>query len=407
MRNSMSRREFLKNSALSAASAVFLGLNASSLGEKKQTKFKRIKKDEMHYRRLGRTNLMISEISLGGSPVPSEPVFKKAIEMGVNYVDTSSSYMKGNSERIIGKVLKGRRDKFYIASKFHPKPKISSKEMLIREVEGSLQRLNTDYLDILLIHGASKPSELSDEATLAAFEQLKRDGKIRFMGVSCHYDPVNVLTPLIQSGNYDMFMVAYNAYSGTKIKKGKVYEDYLKDSGLQGVLASAKEADVGVIAMKTMAGGNRQKLDKFKSDKTTIAQAKLKWVLQNDAVAGLVSEMTNFDILEENLAVSGVKMSALEQQKLYEYVKATWQDYCRMCGKCQQVCPADIPIPDIMRYTMYHNDYGKTIEAKRGYQRLLSTKTSAGCKDCAVCENVCPYQLPIRQRLHYAHQILA
>jgi len=384
----MNRREFIKDSAM-----VVLGIcmpfgNLDSQKREGDSALRRIRRGDMYYRRLGRTGLMISEISLGGSPVPPEPVFRKAVEMGVNYVDTSSSYSRGNSDRMIGKIIEGRRDKFYIATKIHAgrrwygRP--DTKEDMIKEVEGSLTRLKTDYADILLVHGASNPDVLAHEEVLATFDQLKKEGKIRFTGVSCHEDPVRVLTAAIQSGNYDMITLAYNAYSGTQIEKDKVYDDYLARAGIEKVVALARENDVGVVAMKTMAGGDRQNLAAFKTEGVSLPQAKLKWVLQNDAVTAVITEMLNFDILNENLAISGVKISSAERRVLSEYVKATSRDYCRMCGTCLRHCPSEIAIPDIMRYA-----------------------TFLGCNLCEKCEAVCPYGLQIVRKLRRAHQVLA
>jgi predicted aldo/keto reductase-like oxidoreductase len=352
---------------------------------------------------------MISEISLGGSPVPPEPVFKKAVEMGVNYVDTSSSYSNGNSERAIGKIIRGKRDKFHVATKFHAvrRREVKSKQALIEDAEGSLARLNTDYIDILLVHGAPSSDVLASEEVLGAFDQLKKDGKIRFTGTSCHRDPVGVLTPTIKSGKYDMIAVAYNAYSGTQVEKDKVYDDYLARSGIEEVIALAKENDVGVVAMKSMAGGDRQNLEAFRTEGVSIPQAKLKWVLQNDAVAAVITEMVNFDILEENMAASGVQMSSAERRVLGEYVKATSGDYCRMCGTCLLHCPSEVAIPDIMRYAMYHEAHGKTGLARMEYGKLSVENTVVGCNLCGRCEEMCPYGLQIVQKLRRAHQMLA
>jgi len=387
----LNRREFISASAVGMLGMYIPFSNFGFRQRESNRELKRIRRGDMFYRRLARTGLMISEISLGGSPVPPEEVFREAIEMGVNYVDTSSNYSGGNSERLIGRVIKGRRDKFYVCTKFRPgrrKNFKDTKESLIREAEGSLRRLNTDYIDILSAHGAPNPDILANEEVLAAFEQLKKDGKIRFTGVSCHKDPVWVLSDAIQSGNYDMITVAYNAYSGTQIEKDKVYDDYLKSSGIEKVIALARENDVGVIAMKTMAGGDRQRLTAFKTEGVSLPQAKLKWVLQNDTVTAVITEMLNFDILEENLAVSNTKMNSEEKRVLAEYIETTSKDYCRMCGTCLRNCSSKIAIPDILRYETYYQGYGKVSLAKTKYQRLPSEKTILACNLCRKCEKL-------------------
>ena len=409
----MNRREFIKTSAQGVLGAHLLLTGCGIPQEEGTAPPKKIQKGGMHYRRLGRTGLMISEISLGGSPTPPESVFRKAVEMGVNYVDTSSVYSFGGSERSIAKIIKGRRDTFYVGTKFHPGRTVTSifrpktKEALIEEVEGSLSRLQTDYIDILLVHGATDPTVLASSEVLEAFDQLKRDGKIRFTGVSCHKDPRRVLTLAINSGTYDMITVAYNAYSGTGFEKGKVYNDYLSRSGIARVISLAHEKDVGVVAMKSMAGGDRQNLADFKTDGVSLPQAKLKWVLRNDAVCTVISEMKSFEILEENLSVTGKDLTVIEEQDLARHVRATWGDYCRMCGTCLSVCPKGIDVPDIKRYVMYYERYGKTRYAVNSYRNLPPAATILGCSQCGECETSCPYGLSIVQELRRAHCKLA
>jgi len=351
--------------------------------------------------------MMVSEISLGGSPVPPEPVFRRAIEMGVNYVDTSALYANGNSERKIGRIIKGRRDAFHVATKFHLFKNRNKKADIIKGVEKSLKRLQTDHVDVLMIHGAGDPKILENQEVLAAFAQLKKGGKIRFTGVSCHENHNKVLTPAIRSGNYDVITVAYNVYSMKPKENPPVYDNLLAHIGVENILALAKEHDVGVVAMKSMAGGAQQNLASFKKEGITMPQAKIKWVLQNDAVGTVISEMITFDILEENLSVSGSALSRKEGEILEKYVKDTSGDYCRMCGTCHSNCPAGVAIPDILRYAMYHEGYGKPVMAQTMYRMLPVHNTFHGCKGCGTCEAVCPYGLRVVQKLGHAHHLLA
>lgn len=363
---------------------------------------------QMNYRRLGRTGLKISEISLGGSPVPPEAIFRRAIEMGVNYVDTSSSYMNGNSERTIGKILKAYPGKLHVATKIHAGRKGNdTKESWEAEFEGSLKRLDTDCVDILMVHGARTPDILAHEDVLNLFEKWKKQGKIRFTGVSCHADPVEVLTPAVKSGHYDIITVAYNAFSGSLVKEEGVYGDYLQKSGIEGLIDLAKTHDVGVVAMKTMAGGDRQDLAKYREKGISLPQAKLKWALENKYVAAVISEMVTFDYLEENLAVSGSPLSPKERTALAAHVTSVSSTCCRMCGQCTKACPRGIAVPDILRYALYYTGHGKTTMAREKYRTLPIECGYTNCNHCGLCSKACPNRLPVPRLLESAHRLLA
>lgn len=404
----ITRRNFLKTSALAAIGGRIPVGPLFALERGTDRMADRLRKGGMTYRRLGRTELMVSEISLGGSPPPSETVFLKAIEMGVNYVDTSSSYSGGNSERLIGRVIKGRRNTFHVATKFHFYGGWrDTRDALIREAEGSLRRLQTDYLDILLIHNLSDARVAEHEEVLAAFEQLKRQGKIRYTGVSCHQDPVNVLTPVMKGGQYDMITVAYNAYSGTPWEEGSGSDGSREGYGIGKVLALAKERGVGVVAMKTMAGGQREDLAALLAEGVSLPQAKLKWVLRNDAVSAVITEMDTFDMLKENLAASGKPLTIAENRSLKRYVEATGRDVCRLCGICVAGCPSGIAIPDILRCLQYERDYGKSGLARNTYRTIPASATARGCTRCGQCERSCPFGVRIGHRLRRADRILS
>jgi predicted aldo/keto reductase-like oxidoreductase len=393
----MDRRHFIK----SASITLLAGMTKTGQGNTNQLPA------QMKYRRLGRTNMKISEISLGGSPVPPEAIFRRAIEMGVNYVDTSSNYSNGNSERTIGKILKEYPNKFYVATKIHAgRQGYDSIESLEKEFEGSLKRLNVDCVDILLVHGARTPEILANEDVLNLLEKVKKQGKTRFKGVSCHSNPVEVLTDAVKSGNYDMITVAYSAFSGSLVQKDGVYQDYLQRSGIEQLINLAKKHDVGVIAMKTMAGGNRQDLAKYQKKGISLPRAKLKWVLENKYVASALSELLTFDILEENLAVSGSPLTSKERMALTEHVTGFSSGYCRMCGQCIKECPMKIAVPDILRYALYYTDHGKTTLAKNKYKTLPVEYSYNNCNHCGRCLKACPNRLPIIQMLQSSHQIL-
>ncbi len=396
----------MRNILFGAFSASLASVRHLS-GEEKQSY--RLKKGQMFYRRLGRTNLLISEISLGGSPLPAMPILYQAIERGVNYIDSSHTYSNGNCERQIGLILKEfGRDKVYVGTKFHLRGNWSEKS-IINTVNGSLRRLDTDYMDVCLIHGVADEKHLTDERVVGAFEKLKKQGKYRFRGLSCHSNHHKVVKEAVDCGYYDMIQLAYNVFDIQETKDdGEVYDDYLGQSGIRRLLALAKSKDVGINAMKILkVGGKRQNLEKYRTGGTTIYQAMLKWVLENKNLTSAVIEMLTWEQLEEDLGVIGESLSEMERKNLFRYVAENSEDYCHMCGECQANCPSRIKTTSILRYLTYYENYEKIGMAKKAYSRLKQAQTAVACQDCGECEKVCPFGISIRKRIREAHTVLS
>ncbi|MBN1224684.1 MAG: aldo/keto reductase [Candidatus Aminicenantes bacterium] len=374
----------------------------------KSRKEERVKKGSMHYRRLGRTGLDISEISLGGSPIPEWPILIQAIERGVNYIDTSHVYQNGNSERQIGRLFaEVGRDTVFVGTKFHLRQNWN-RESILQTVEGSLRRLQTETIDVLLIHGASKQEDLTDERVLSAYDQLKKEGKCRFTGISCHSNHHKVVGRAIECGHYDVIQLGYNVFDIAESEKSiEAHEDYLGASGIRHLIALAKKNDVGIIAMKALkVGGRRQNLGKYGSSGQSIFQIMLKWALENPNIASVVTEMLTFDQLEEDLAVTAQELSADQKTALYRYIAENSQDFCHMCGTCESKCPSGIKTTAILRYLAYYEGYEKHEHAKLAYRRLKPHERAPSCNDCGQCETVCPYGVSVRRRILHAHSLL-
>ena len=368
----------------------------------------RQKKGEMWYRRLGRTGLFISEISLGGSPLPDWSLFREVIERGVNYIDTSSSYSNGNSERQIGRLFKeAGRDKVYVCTKFHLRG-AWNQDAILRSVEGSLVRLGTDSVDVLAVHGASRPEDLVDERVSGAFEKLKREGKCRFSGLSCHTNHEGVIRTAVDCGLYDVVQLGYNIFDIEEPdQEVQTYDDYLTVSRTRDLIQAAAGRDIGIIAMKTLkVGGRRQNLERYRTGGTSLFQAMLKWALEEKAVSSVVTEMMNRREMEEDLAVAGAPLRTEERASLFRHVAENGQGYCRFCGRCQAGCPSGIASADILRFLAYHESYGKTTRAREQYVGLSPTKTAPACRDCGRCESLCPFGVRVRERIREAHQVL-
>lgn len=396
------RRDFLKDVGLSA-----LVVPAGVLGGGNPLKGQ-APAQSMKYRRLGRTEFKISEISLGGSPVPDWALMQQLAEKGVNYIDSSHTYQNGNSERMIGRLLKKvGRDKIHVGTKFHVRGDWDT-EGIIKSVEGSLRRLGTDYIDVLLIHGPDLPEQLTDDRVLEAFARLKKEGKYRFKGFSCHGNHAALVEAALESDEYDMIQMAYNVFDveGTANPEAKM-DDYLGQSGLRRLIRLARSKDVGIIAMKTLKSGSKfQDLGPY-AEGFSIQQAMIRWVLDNPHVSAVVTEILNFQQMEENLAAVRQPLSRQERSLLLRHVAENAGDYCHGCASCVEQCPAKIPVSDIFRFMSYFEIYGKKDLARRAYRNLPGKERADNCRDCAACERACPWSLPVRKKLQKAHLLLA
>jgi len=367
------------------------------------------KQGGMGYRRLGRTGLSVSEISLGGSPLPDWSLFREIIERGVNYVDTSTSYGNGNSERQIGRLFKEvGRDKIFVCTKFHLRGSWDG-DSILRSVEGSLGRLQTDYIDVLSIHGAERPEELVDERVAGAFERLKKEGKCRFRGLSCHSNHENVIHKAVECGRFDVVQVGYNVFDIEEPSQDvETYDDYLGVSRMRDLIELAAAHDIGVIAMKTLkVGGRRQNLDRYRTGTSSLFQAMLKWVLEDRHVTSAVTEMLNRQQMEEDLAAAGTALTSEERSAVLLHVAENGRDYCRLCARCRRSCPSRIATTEIQRLLAYHESYGKAAAAGAAYSALSSGETALACRDCGSCERACPYGVPVRARIRQAQTLFA
>ncbi|MDH3974669.1 MAG: aldo/keto reductase [Deltaproteobacteria bacterium] len=394
----MKRRDFLKGVA-AAGGAAALGLPGKSAAAGKAS--------VKAYKEIGKTGLKMSDISFGCGKLSSASLIARAMDRGINYFDTAPDY--GKSEKVLGQAIKKlkKRDKMIIASKFCNPPSYpahlkagSPKKEYISVVEGSLSRLNTDYLDFCFVHALGEMGDtvedekkrLLDENLLSAVDQLKKEGKIKYLAASSH-GPVNMealLMAAVKSGHYDMIMPAFN---------------FMKFPKLPDVIREAKKRGVGVVAMKTLAGAKESDFD---SKGQSFAPAALKWVLSHSEVDGLVVTIKSVGDMGEYLQASGKNLTKADAEVLKKYEAKYSSSYCRTgCGECVGSCPSGAGIATILRYQMYFENYGMEKRAMEGYAKLDgNAECCVSCEDDA-CEKACPYGLPVASMLRRAHEDLS
>ncbi|MCP5107508.1 MAG: aldo/keto reductase, partial [bacterium] len=237
----MNRRNFLRNSTAGIVGAGILSqaplLNA---GEDKSTAGTPLK--IKNFRTLGRTGFKASDISIGGNPNPA--VLKTVLEAGVNYIDTAESYGRGESERTAGKVIKDfDRKSLFITSKLSFRGG-SSKEKILERTHKCLERLQTDYIDCMMIHSCQAAEDVKNEGFHAAMKQLKSEGKIRFVGISNHGSTYGqapetmekVLMAAVADGRFDVMLLVYN---------------FIQQEMGERVLKACAEKNIGATLMKT------------------------------------------------------------------------------------------------------------------------------------------------------------
>lgn len=173
----------------------------------------------MKYRRIGKTSLKVSEISFGCMSLDvtskdSESLLRSAVDHGINFFDTADLYDKGENERIVGKALHSVRDQVIIATKVGNQWREDgsgwdwnpTKTYILKAVEDSLRRLNTDYIDLYQLHGGTIEDPIDE--TIEAFELLKEQGKIRAYGISSIRP--NVIREWVSKSNMSSVMMQYS-----------------------------------------------------------------------------------------------------------------------------------------------------------------------------------------------------
>lgn len=279
----------------------------------------------MRYRTLGRTGLRVSEVGCGGAPlgIPNynevwDPwaedttrsvieTLRHAVEIGYTYFDTAPSYGDGRSEELMGQALAGRRDRVFLASKTEWRGQ--DRDWVVRRVEGSLRRLQTDYLDVLQFHGGDFTPEdfrwIMEGGPLEAYQQLQREGKIRFIGITAE-EPAT-LRPFLDTDLFDVIQIRYNI----------IYQ-----AAWHTILPLARERNVGVVLMRPLSSGIFQKLmraarpdiDRY----LNLHEIALNYVLSDPNVSTAIVGMRRIAEVQANNALSDAVEKRLDLDWLHD-----------------------------------------------------------------------------------------
>ncbi len=364
------------------------------------------------YPTLGRTGIRLSDISFGTSRLRSgqEDLVHHALERGVNYFDTAESYTRGQSERVLGNALHEVRDDVFIVSKTQVRN--DDRKSIMQALEGSLRRLQTDYIDVYFNHAVNSVQRLQNPEWYEFVELAKRQGKIRFTGISGHAGRLTeCLDYAIEGDLCDVVLVAYNFGQDPEFYAGltRSFDLIAKQPDLPQMLERAKQKGIGVVTMKTLMGARLNDMRPYEQAGNTFSQAAFRWTLSNANVDALVVSMTSKQDIDEYLAASGAQELAHGDLDLLQgYAKLNSTTFCRQaCNDCEGACPYGVPIADVLRTRMYAVDY-KDVEFARAEYAALPVNAAA-CLSCSgePCRTACSYGLAIDSLCAPTHRILA
>mgnify|MGYP000867460742 CR=1 FL=1 len=327
----------------------------------------------MNYRKLGKTGLLVSEIGFGGIPLqritPEEAVsvVREALRLGINFFDSARGYT--DSEEKLGRAMRGMiaRREVILATKSG----VLTKEEMKRDVEISLRKFETDYIDLYQLHNMRGEEKIARIfAPGGAWEGLKEaqeEGRVRFVGITGHIP--SQLLELLQEKSFDTVQFPFNT---------------VEQEALPELLPYAQEHDIGTIVMKPLAGGALGR-----------PATALKYILQHQ-FSTAIPGMKSLAEVRENAAASGAALGEWEEGKLREEKELLGPRFCRRCDYCQP-CPQGIDIPSLLTLQRYSERYDLHDWALERY-RLQQAK-AGDCLECGECEEKCPYDLPIRELL--------
>ena len=327
---------------------------------------------------LGKTGMNVTRLGFGGIPIQrlteseAVKVICRCLDLGVNYLDTANMYT--TSEERIGQAVKARRHDVFLATKTFP----GTPDIIKANLDLSLKRLATDYIDLYQFHGVSDMNTIDrildpESGLMKVFEEAKKAGKIRHIGVTSHQ--MDVAKALVKTGRFETLMFPFN---------------FITSEPEVELLPECHRRGVGFIVMKPLAGG-------MLSDATVA----FKYLLQFKDVVVIPGIEKTSEIEEIVKIYEGPqKMTAADRKKMREMRDELGTRFCRRCDYCQP-CQQGIPISLVMTFPTFVKRLPPDWYL-RGFVTEGMAK-AADCTECGECEARCPFGLPIREMLkeHY------
>lgn len=397
----VTRRRFISSSLTGLAAAGLAGLRPGLAGatEKDQPEDKADTAEganKVIYRDLGKTGIRVPIVSMGAMNADNPEIVQASYEIGVRYFDTASLYAFGRNEQMLGKVIKelGVRDKVVIGTKERLTRRdtmsdAEAKAKFIKITEGSLRRLQTDYVDVVCIHGVQSAEDLNDDAVFAAMDQMKKDGKARATGVSTHQSMTEIINKVTEEGLCDVVVTSMNV----TLADNAEFLEAIDNAAAQGI---------GLVAMKTQAGGrqlpNQDSLGQYEN--ATIQKAMLKWVLRHESIATAIPGYTSYQHVQEDFSVaSDLEYTEDEKRFLADNELQIGLGFCHQCRLCLATCPRGVDIPVLMRAHMYAAQYSNFRQARAALDEIPQERGVRTCRSCVACTAECAHSVDIAYRI--------
>jgi len=343
---------------------------------------------QLSYRTLGKTGLKVTSVGFGCMVTSDPSVITRAADLGITYFDTARVYQHGNNEKMVGAALKRKRKDIILSTKSPSEDKGSA----LNDLDTSLKELGTDYVDIWYLHAKTLPSDVPDEL-IEAQQIAKKAGKIRFAGVSTHSGQKQLLPWMAEKGTFDVVLVAYN---------------FTMDPGMEQAIEAAAQANLGVVAMKVMAGGFKSlkhgdpAFEKLHREGAMLSA--LKWTLRNPHIGTTIPSMTDMDQLDENLKAMSEPFGGADERLLADKLDIIKPLYCRLCGG---TCAKGLQVQDTLRFLTYAEGYGQFALGREHFQALPVIQKNTRCGDCEECTVKCPHGVHVAARMARAQELFA
>jgi predicted aldo/keto reductase-like oxidoreductase len=326
----------------------------------------------MNYRILGKTGLTVSEVGFGAIPIirlsqeEAVRVLRRALERGVTFFDTAHLYV--DSEEKIGAALAGVRHQVVLASKTMKRDQEGARQ----DLELSLRRLRTDYLDLYQLHQVSQETDFETitgpNGALETVTRARDAGHLRHLGVTSH--SLEMAVKLVKTGLFSTVQFPFN---------------FVEEEAAGALHPAARELDLGIMAMKPFCGGL--------VENARVAFTYLRQFPDIIPLAGWDSVARVDEVVD--LYEGPLEVTAADREAMARYRTELGDLFCRRCEYCQP-CPQGVMITPAMLYAIVAHRMGPAKAAAFAEKIMESVRL---CEECGECATRCPYHLPIPETL--------